>query len=150
MKKILLTLSIAALTITGACQKSVQETQVVETMPAAVQMADAKLGAVLVYADWCGSCKILDPVIKDVRANNSFESTNFIVLDYTKKDKDAFYAAAEAAGVADAVKQHLDGKIKTGLLLLVDMDDQKVVKVVRKDMNAADISKAISQAESEA
>ena len=150
MKKILLTLSIAALTITGACQKSVQETTEVRAVPSAEQVANAKLGAVLIYADWCGSCKVLDPKVEAVKAGHNFDSTFFLTLDYTDKNIDAFYEAARAAGVNDPVKTFLGDSVKTGQLLLIDMDDQKVVEVIKKDMSEADISKAIRQAESDA
>ena len=148
MKKILLTLSIAALTITGACQKSTLENKVAEAMPSAVQIADAKLGAVLIYADWCGSCKVLDPKVNAVKTGQNFENTFFLTLDYTDKNIEDFYAAAKAAGVSDPVRTFLAGKVKTGQLLLIDMDDQKVVEVVKKDMSEADIIKTIRQAES--
>ncbi len=150
MKKILLTLSIAALTIAGGCQKSAQETTEVRAIPTAEQMANAKLGAVLIYADWCGSCKVLDPKVEAVKTGQNFDDTFFLTLDYTDKNIEDFYEAAKAAGVSDPVRTFLDGKVKTGQLLLIDMDDQKVVEVVKKDMSEADIIKTIHQAESDA
>lgn len=96
----------------------------------------AKTKAVLVYADWCGSCKVLDPKIEKVKSMGAIPGVEFVVLDYTAKDADAFYASAKAAGVEAALRTHLEGTIKTGQLLLVDMDDQTVRGVVKKDMDA--------------
>ena len=147
MKKILLTFSIAALTFAGACQQASQKATNAEPEFQAVKMSDAKLGAVLVYADWCGSCKVLDPKINEVKTNTKFDETFFLTLDYTDKNIDAFYAAAKAAGVADPVRTFLGDSVKTGQLLLIDMDDQSVVGVVKKDMSEAEISAAIRKAE---
>ena len=92
----------------------------------------AKTTAVLIYADWCGSCKILDPKVKEARGLGDIAGLDFVVLDYTEKNVDDFYAQAEAAGVGKAVTQYLGGTIKTGQLVLVDMDDQKVIKKIDK------------------
>ena len=150
MKKILLTLSAATLAFAGACQKASQETASSEPVFKDVEMSDAKLGAVLIYADWCGSCKVLDPKVEEVKGDTSFDNTFFLTLDYTDKNIEAFYETAKAAGVDDPVRTFLNGSVKTGQLLLIDMDDQSVVDVVKKDMSAADIAAAIRKAETEA
>jgi len=106
----------------------------------------AKTKAVLVYADWCGSCKVLDPKIEKVKSMGKIPGVEFVVLDYTAKDADAFYADAKAAGVEAALRAHLDGTIKTGQLLLIDIDDQTVRGTVKKDMDAGAILGKIKDA----
>jgi len=65
-----------------------------------------------------------------------------VVLDYTDKDEANFYAQAEAAGVDKAVRAYLGGTVKTGQLLLVDLDDEKVIKKITKaDAAPAIVSK---------
>lgn len=105
-----------------------------------------KTKAVLVYADWCSSCKILDPKIKAVQAMGPMPGVEFVTLDYTDKNADNFYAQAAAAGVEDAVRAELDGTIKTGWLLLVDVDDARVLSKVTKDDDAAEIAAKIKAA----
>lgn len=105
-----------------------------------------KTSAVLVYADWCGSCKILDPAVKKVQSMGAIPGVDFVVLDYTDKDAENFYLQAQVAGVEQAVKTYLDGTIKTGQLLLVDIDDQIVLQAVKKDMDAAQIATSIKEA----
>lgn len=119
-----------------------------EMAPDMAAMA-TKTKAVLIYADWCSSCKVLDPKIKAAQTalpGGKMPGLEFITLDYTDKNADNFYAQAEAAGVMDAVKAHFDGTVKTGQLLLVDMDDQKVVGKVSKDDAAAQIMSALKNA----
>lgn len=113
---------------------------------AASKVMNAKTKAVLIYADWCGSCKVLDPKVQKVQSMGKIPGLEFVTLDYTDKDADAFYAQAEAAGVGEAVKTYLDGTIKTGQLVLIDVDDQKVLSKVTKTFEPAQILTAIKEA----
>jgi len=152
MRKFALALAALSILSVAACKgKTESAAEPVASAPAASQIAtDTRLGAVLIYADWCGSCKVLDPKINTVKANNSFANTAFVTLDYTDKDDKKFYAAARKAKVAKAVRAQLGKKVKTGQLLLIDMDDKKVVGVIKKDMSEADIAKTIKAAASAA
>jgi len=107
---------------------------------------DIKTRAVLVYADWCGSCKALDPKIKAVQAMGVMPGVDYVTLDYTDKNADNFYAQAAMAGVEDAVRTELDGTIKTGVLLLVDLDDARVISKVTKADEPAQIAAKIQAA----
>jgi len=138
----------------GACSQA--EVPKVETPTAEVVMPDVqevtskimetKTKAVLVYADWCGSCKVLDPKVKKVQAMGKMPGLEFVTLDYTDKDADAFYIAANEAGVAEAVKTYLGDTIKTGQLLLIDLDDQKVVGKVTKTLDPSEIVTTLEDA----
>jgi thiol-disulfide isomerase/thioredoxin len=105
-----------------------------------------KTKAVLIYADWCGSCKVLDPAVKKVQGMGPIPGAEFVTLDYTDKDDEAFFAAAEAAGVGPAIRSALDGKVKTGQLFLVDLDDQAVIQKITKDDAAPTILSKIQDA----
>ncbi|MGJ8560260.1 MAG: thioredoxin domain-containing protein [Litorimonas sp.] len=145
--------------ILSACSNASDTTEVgtskvvqVADAPVAMDVAtdaitmNAKTKAVLVYADWCSSCKILDPKIKAVQAMGPMPGVEFVTLDYTDKNPDNFYAQAAAAGVEDAVRTELDGTIKTGWLLLVDVDDARVLSKVTKADDAAQITAKIKAA----
>jgi len=107
---------------------------------------DTKVLAVMSYADWCGSCKALDPKVKAVQAANTFDGVEFATIDYTSRDADAFFADAETLGVADAMRATFPDKVKTGRLYLVNLDSGEVVGTVDKSMDEAAITAAITEA----
>jgi len=112
----------------------------------ASMMAETKTKAVLIYADWCSSCKVLDPAVKKVQAMGPLPGAEFVVLDYTDKDETNFYAQADAAGVEAAIRTYLGDTIKTGQLLLVDVDDEVVIKKITKEDTAPVILTKIKDA----
>ena len=107
---------------------------------------DTKILAVTSHADWCGSCKALDPKVKAVQAANTFDGGEFAIIDYTSRDTDAFFADAETLGVAAAMRATFPDKIKTGRLYLVILDSGEVVGTVDKSMDEAAITAAITDA----
>lgn len=112
--------------------------------------SDIRTKAVLVYADWCSSCKIIGPKIKTVQtslgAGGTIAGLEFVTLDYTDKNLENFYAQADAAGVGEAVRGYRNGNVTTGVLLLVDVDDQKVIRRVTKDFGNLEIKSALKDA----
>lgn len=111
--------------------------------PTDIVAQDANLAAVLVFAEWCSSCKILDPKLQAVKAADAFPGVSFMTIDYTGRDVDALFAEADKKGVGPAVRTYLADEVKTGWLLLVDLDDNRVVGQVVKSMDEAEIAGAI-------
>ena len=107
---------------------------------------DVRILAVLSYADWCGSCKTLDPKVKAVQAANTFDGVAFATIDYTSRSDEAFFADAETLGIGDTLRATFADKIKTGRLYLVNLDTGEVVSTVDKSMDEAAIAAAISDA----
>jgi len=141
MKKLLIA-SFAALVLTGCGNASAPGSTLKEAVANEAAIRNAKMKAVLVYADWCSSCKVLDPAIMKARDLSPMPGVEFVVLDYTDKNEANFYAQAEAAGIEPAIRTYLDGTVKTGLLLLVDLDDGKVIqKITKADTAPAILSK---------
>ncbi|MEM0928621.1 MAG: thioredoxin domain-containing protein [Pseudomonadota bacterium] len=108
--------------------------------------APRAITAALSYADWCSSCKMLDPKLAAVRQNHALEGITFVTLDYTERDSGAFFMAADNAGIGEAVSSHFAAEVKTGLLLLVDPATQEVVSVINKTMSETEILSALTAA----
>ena len=132
----------------AACGNAPSETAG-KTDSASAEIEEARLVAALSYADWCGSCQTLDPKIQEARASGDLGAA-FVTLDYTAKDNDAFFASADAAGIGDVIRGKYADGVKTGQLLLIDVDDAKIVSVVTKTMSAEDIASAVKDAAAEA
>ena len=114
-------------------------------MEAADVQTEAQPKAVLIYADWCGSCQILDPRIKSVKESGGFENVDYVVLDYTARDEDAFYKAAKKAGVKKAVHAAFDGKsVKTGQLFLINAEGTEILATVTRKHSEEDIAEAVA------
>jgi thiol-disulfide isomerase/thioredoxin len=105
--------------------------------------ADTKVAAVLMYAEWCGSCKILDPKLETVKARGEIDGVEYVVLDYTDRDVNGLFAAADAVGVGSAIRTRFAEEVKTGLLVLVDVESGAVLGEVNKTMTEDDIEAAI-------
>jgi len=107
---------------------------------------DTRVAAVLIRADWCSSCKIIEPKLEAVKAGNAVDGLQHVTIDYTDRDKDAFYATAEEMGVANAVRTYLEGDVTTGIVLLVDMKTNSVVADLRKALSEDELKAAMVKA----
>lgn len=131
-------LSIAALAL-ASCGQSYQSTleneaQVAETTDVA---------AALVFAEWCPSCKVLDPKVEAVRASLDRDDVSFVLLDYTNRNSEDFFAQADAAGIGKAVRAKFEAGVSTGQLLLIDIGSQTVEQTITRTASADDIRASI-------
>ncbi|MEL7489581.1 MAG: hypothetical protein AAGJ73_02590 [Pseudomonadota bacterium] len=138
--RILFVAAVAA--ILAACSGETADTAT-STAKAEAIAQDTRVAAVLIRADWCSSCKIIEPKLTEVKIDGPIEGLQHITMDYTNRDKDAFYEAAEKLGVADAVRDHLEGDVKTGIILLVDMETKSVVADLRKELSEDELKAAM-------
>ena len=141
MRMILAATAAAILTACGQASVPSSERAVV-TAPA----EDVRVLAVMSYADWCGSCKALDPKVDAVQQANAFDGVAFAKIDYTSRDADAFYADAETLGIGDTMRATFGDKIKTGRLYLVNLDSGEVISTIDKSMDEVSIAAAIEDA----
>ncbi len=139
-----LIIAVTAAAFLAACGQA--EVPASERAAVTAPAEDTRVLAVLSYADWCGSCKALDPKVKAVQAANTFDGVEFATIDYTSRDADAFFSDADTLGVGDAMRSQFGEKIKTGRLYLVDLDTGDVISTIDKSMDEAAIVAAISDA----
>lgn len=136
-----------------ACSNADAPANIPETFTSTIlsnQTEAAKLAAVLIYADWCGSCKILDPKVQAAKAEGQIDGVSYHVLDFTARDEAALFAAADALGIGTAIRTKLSRGVSTGILLLVDVDDGKIVGDLRKGLSSTEIRAALEAAAREA
>lgn len=90
-----------------------------------------KILAVKFHADWCGSCKKLTPLFKDLE--NKFDGKNvlFVNLDFTNQTrKNRSLLLASGLNIGHIVEKNKG----TGFVLLIDGKDKKILqKLTKKD-----------------
>lgn len=111
-------------------------------------VAASQVAAIRVYADWCPNCRALDPKLEAVAVSQDWGGVSFVRIDYTNRDKEAVFAEADRLGVGEAVRTQFASGIKTGLLLLVDVESQTVVDLITHKETEAEIVDRIRAAQS--
>ncbi|MDX1291362.1 MAG: thioredoxin domain-containing protein [Hyphomonas sp.] len=144
MRFSLVALSFATL---AACGPSVAAPgSLAATIEVTAPAEDTQVLAVLSYASWCGSCKVLDPKVEAVRSAHAFDGVEFFALDYSAKDEAAYFADAQTLGIADTMRTVFPDGIGTGRLYLIDRATGSVIDTVSKSMSEAEIATAINDA----
>lgn len=105
----------------------------------------AKVLAVLFYADWCPNCKILDPKIAEARETGALDKKNVLFVTMNFTDKTTIHQSlllARALGIDDYVRAQGSG---TGYLVLLDAGTKQEVGRFDRESSTADILKAIDE-----
>lgn len=101
---------------------------------------------VLFYADWCGSCKALDPKITQARQEAMLDTQDvlFVTLDLTD-DVTKHQAALMAAtlGISDVYESNAG---KTGFMLLLNAENGEKLSQLTKKLEPGDIATRIQEA----
>ena len=103
---------------------------------AQAQSAEPEVYVVKYYADWCGSCRVMDPVMEEAKemANLDDSDALFVTLDLTDAttSKQAELLAS-SLGLGDYYAENAG---KTGYMILVDTDTGEIEGTITADMTA--------------
>lgn len=85
----------------------------------------AKAYSLFYAADWCTSCKILEPKLTAVKPSFNGKPIEFLRIDLTNSETaEASLLKAQALGLGDIARQNAKA---TGYVLLVNADSKQIV-----------------------
>jgi len=144
--KYIVTLCIICVAFLSAC--SGERTTVAESVfePVTQLSEDTQIAAVMIHADWCGSCKAMEPKLREIRNDAPIDGVQFFTIDFTDRDEDRFFATARSLHVESAIQKAFKGKVKTGVLLLVDRRNGMLLSDIRKTMSTDEMRAEIKNA----
>lgn len=134
MKKIIMALGFLSLAILPLLAQAEQSKMPTNPSP---------LYAISFHADWCGSCKVLSPKVKEAKSIGDLGNKNvlFVRLDLT--DKTTSHQSALLASTLGIEAFYKSNNGKTGFILLVNSSTGETVGKITKDMDANQISETI-------
>ncbi len=108
-----------------------------------MEKTNAKVNAVVFYSDTCGSCKILEPKMKEAMGVINIDRVNVVKLDFSNSEtiENSKIKAAEN-GIDSTLLAY---GTKTGFVILVDDAGNEITKLT-KDDSSADIATKITAA----
>lgn len=101
--------------------------------------------AVMMYADWCGSCKSLDPKVVQARkdANLDGQDVLFVTLDLT--DDTTKLQAEMMAAVLGISEIYETNAGKTGFMLLINSESGEKLARITNKLDSSDIATRIQE-----
>ncbi|MFQ5799194.1 MAG: thioredoxin domain-containing protein [Bacteroidota bacterium] len=132
----LLTFSISLLLLSAYAPAQQAEKAAEERAP--------KIIGLLMYADWCQSCKVLEPKLDKVKKDFKDKGIFFTRLDMT--DEFTIYQSSLYASWVGFEEIFKENEGRTGYMLLIDPNSRKVVGKLVKTQTPDEIRAAIQAA----
>ncbi len=99
--------------------------------------------ALTFYADWCATCRVVEPRLEEVFGGFSDQPLLTVKLDKSDRDsKQAEYMLA-ALGLGELWREHAG---KTGYVLLVDAETKRVVDTLTRAHDTQTMTSKLRQA----
>ena len=98
---------------------------------------------ILMYADWCGTCKALDPKIAQARKEANLDQEDILFLRWDLTDELTSHQAEMMAAVLGLGDLYNENAGKTGFMLLVDADSGEKLAQLTMKHEATDIAEKI-------
>jgi thiol-disulfide isomerase/thioredoxin len=103
-----------------------------------------KVLAVLFYADWCSSCKELEPKLNKVKRD--FEGKPILFTRFDLTDEFTNDQAARYAALLGLENYYTENAGKTGYMLLIDSQSKKVLGRINKQDSSEAMKAALTKA----
>lgn len=132
----LLTFSISLLLLSAYAASQQKEKTAEERAP--------KIIGLLMYADWCQSCKVLEPKLNKVKKDFEGKGIFFTRLDMT--DEFTIYQSSLYASWVGFEEIFKENEGRTGYMLLIDPNSRKVLGKLVKTQTPDEIRAAIQAA----
>lgn len=105
---------------------------------------------VLYYADWCGSCKILEPELDAARIDSELDTDAILFVRLDLTDATTSYQAELLANQLDLGGLYTENGGATGYMVLVDAETKEVISRVTTSSDSTEITSIIKGAISQA
>jgi thiol-disulfide isomerase/thioredoxin len=106
--------------------------------------AKPKVLGVLFYADWCASCKVLEPKLTAIKKDFAGQPVLFTRVDQTDAfTKEQSAMLANVLGVADI---HAQQEGRTGHMLLIDTSSRRILGTLTRAESERELKAAIERA----
>lgn len=96
-----------------------------------------------VHADWCGSCRALEPIIAELKNNFADDPVLFVTLDVTNKTT---ISQARLLAAALGIEEQLKENNKTGLLIIWNSNEMELVEILTLKSTQEEMVKTIKKA----
>ncbi len=100
---------------------------------------------VLFYADWCGSCKALDPKVAEARKEAKLDNQDILFVTLNLTDETTKHQAtmmATTLGISDLYDSNAG---KTGFMLLLNAETGEKLAQLTMKMEVGDIATRIQE-----
>ncbi|MBI2150126.1 MAG: hypothetical protein HYU27_05925 [Acidobacteria bacterium] len=101
-----------------------------------------KVVGVLMYADWCSSCKVLEPKLNPVK--RGFEDKPILFTRFDLTDDFTIDQSARFAAVLGLEKLFKENAGKTGYMALIEWPSRRSLGVITKDETPEKIKAILS------
>jgi thiol-disulfide isomerase/thioredoxin len=115
--------------------------------PARLLAQDTKVEApkvvgVLMYADWCSSCKVLEPKLNQVK--RGFENQPILFTRFDLTDEFTIDQSAHFAALLGLEKLFMENGGKTGYMVRIEWPSRRSLGVITKDETPEKIKAKLS------
>lgn len=100
---------------------------------------------VLFYADWCGSCKALDPKVAEARKEAKLDNQDILFVTLNLTDETTKHQAAMMAAVLGISDLYDSNAGKTGFMLLLNAETGEKLAQLTMKMGVGDITARIQE-----